>query len=164
MGDSATTTKEILSAAARQQLESLAKRYPTREALLLPALWLVQREHGWISTDAMRYVADLLGVSPVRVYGVVSFYHMYHERPPGKYNIQVCQTLSCSLMGAEKILDRLRRKLGIGHNEITEDGRFMVQRVECLGACEHAPMCQINDDFVFDLTPEKLEKILDELP
>lgn len=163
MGDS-TTTAAILSPEARQQLEDLAKRYPTREALLLPALWLVQRQHGWISLDAMRYVAELLGVSPVRVYGVVTFYHMYHDRPPGKYNVQVCQTLSCSLMGAEKVLERLCRKLGIEANEITEDGRFMIQRVECLGACEHAPVCQINDEFVFDVTPEKLEAKLEELP
>jgi len=152
-----------LSAEARAELEKLALRYPTREALMLPALWMVQREQGWISHEAMRHVADLLGVSPVRVYGVVSFYHMFHDRPPGRYNIQVCQTLSCSLLGAERILGLLKEKLGIDANEVTPDQRFMVQRVECLGACEHAPVCQINDDFMFDLTPESLDRKIDEL-
>lgn len=163
MSDSTAQQQELLSSAALAELEELAKRYPTREALMLPALWMVQRQHGWISHEAMQYVADLIGVSPVRVYGVVSFYHMFHDRPPGMYNIQVCQTLSCSLMGAERILAHLKSRLGIGANEVTTDGRFMVQRVECLGACEHAPVCQINDDFVFDLTTESLDSRLDEL-
>ena len=156
--------RALLSSAALSEIERLAARYPTREALLLPALWCVQQEHGWISQEAMQYVAELLGVSPVRVYSVVTFYHMFHERPPGKYNIQVCQTLSCSLLGAERILAHLQAKLGIGSDEVTPDGRFMVQRVECLGACEHAPVCQINDRFHFDLTPEKLDARLEELP
>jgi NADH-quinone oxidoreductase subunit E len=159
-----TTKTAYLSAAARAELEKLAKRYPTREALMLPALWMVQNEHGWISPDAMEYVAEFLGVSPVRVYSVVSFYHMLHDRPPGTYNIQVCQTLSCSLLGAERILDHLCKKLGIGANEVTPDQRFMIQRVECLGACEHAPVCQLNDEFVFDVTPESLDAKLEELP
>ncbi len=164
MPEVGTATQELLSAAARQQLDKLARRYPTREALLLPALWLVQEEHGWIAPESMQYVAQLLGVSPVRVYGVVTFYHMFHERPPGKYNIQVCQTLSCALRGAERLLSSLRTKLGIDAGEVSGDGRFMIQRVECLGACEHAPVCQINEKFVFDLTPEKLAAKLDELP
>jgi NADH-quinone oxidoreductase subunit E len=160
-----TSTKpELLPPAALARLEELARRYPTREALMLPALWMVQREHGWISTEAMQYVAKLLDVSPVRVYGVVSFYHMFHERAPGKYNIQVCQTLSCSLLGAEKLLQHLQYTLGLAHGEVSADGRFMVQRVECLGACEHAPVCQINDDFAFDLTPAALDAKLAELP
>jgi len=153
-----------LSEAALAELEKLGQRYPRREALLLPALWLVQRQYGWISPAAMEYVAGLVGVSPVRVYSVVTFYHMFHERPPGKYNVQVCHNLSCSLRGAERLLERLHAGLGVGENEPTPDGRFTVQRVECLGACEHAPVAQINDDFHFDLTPEKLEKLLGDLP
>ncbi|HZM15360.1 MAG TPA: NAD(P)H-dependent oxidoreductase subunit E [Candidatus Krumholzibacteria bacterium] len=164
MAETSALAAAVLTDAAVAELEELARRYPTREALLLPALWLVQRQHGWISAEAMQYVARLLGVSPVRVYGVVSFYHMFHDRPPGKYNIQVCQTLSCSLLGAEGLLSHLQRRFGIGHGESTEDGRFMVQRVECLGACEHAPVAQINDDFAFDLTPAKLDALLEELP
>jgi NADH-quinone oxidoreductase subunit E len=153
-----------LSAAALATLEKLAPRYAHREALLLPALWLVQDEYGWISEEAMQHVAEVLGVSPVRVYSVVTFYHMYHEAPPGKYNVQVCHNLSCSLLGAERLLDLLHRKLAVGENEPTPDGKFMIQRVECLGACEHAPCAQLNDRFLFDLTPAKLQELLDELP
>ena len=157
-------TGHRLSAASLAEIERLAKRYPNREALMLPALWLVQNQYGWISADAMQHVAEVLGVSPVRVYSVVTFYHMYHERPPGTYNVQVCHNLSCSLRGAEKLLERLHARLGVDENEPTPDGRFMIQRVECLGACEHAPVCQINDEFRFDMTPERLERELDKLP
>jgi len=161
---SADGTSHRLSPAAIATLELLAPRYANREALLLPALWLVQDEFGWISEAAMQHVAEVVGVSPVRVLSVVTFYHMYHEQPPGRYNVQVCHNLSCSLLGAEDLLARLHARFGVGLNTPTADGRFMVQRVECLGACEHAPVCQVNDAFVFDLTPEKLESHLDALP
>ena len=157
------TAPHRLSGESVAALERLAPRYANREALLLPALWLVQRQYGWVSEAAMQHVAEVLGVSMVRVYSVVTFYHMFHEKPPGKYNIQVCHNLSCSLRGAEKLIVMLQRRLGVGTNEPTPDGKFMIQRVECLGACEHAPCAQINDDFVFGLTPEKLGEILDEL-
>jgi NADH-quinone oxidoreductase subunit E len=130
---------------------------------LLPALWMVQREQGWISEAAMRHVAELLGISPVKVYSVVTFYHMFHESLPGKWNIQVCHNLSCSLLGAERLLDFLHERLGVGTDEPTADGQFMIQRVECLGACEHAPVCQINDDWMFDVTVDGLAKKLEEL-
>lgn len=152
-----------LSDAAVAELERLAKRYARRDALVLPALWMVQEEHGWVSEAAMEHVAEVLGVSPVRVYSVVTFYHMFHEHPPGTYNIQVCHNLSCSLLGAERLLSMLHERLGVGIDEPTPDGKFMIQRVECLGACEHAPCAQINDRFAFDLTPEKLARMLDEL-
>lgn len=152
-----------LSEAARAKIERLAARYPNRDALLLPALWIAQEEFGWISEEAMRSVAEAVGVSPVRAYSVVTFYHMFHEHPPGRYNIQICHNLSCSLLGAEKLLAHLQQELGVGTNEPTPDGQFMIQRVECLGACEHAPVCQINDSFCFDLTPEKLDAKLKSL-
>lgn len=153
-----------LSAAARAALDTLAVRYPTRDALLLPALWLVQRECGWVSEAAMEEIGAFLGVSAVRVYSVATFYHMFHTERPGKYTIQVCHNISCSLRGAEKLLEWLHGALGVDAGEPTPDGRFMIERVECLGACEHAPCCQINDEFHFDLTADKLKKILDALP
>jgi NADH-quinone oxidoreductase E subunit len=153
-----------LSDAALAEIERLALRYATREALMLPALWLLQDEHGWISESGMAHVAEVLGVSPVRVYSVVTFYHMFHAAPPGRYNVQVCHNLSCSLLGAEKLIEGLHRRFGVETNEPTPDGRFMIQRVECLGACEHAPCIQINADFHFKLTPAKLDQILDALP
>lgn len=152
-----------LSPASIAELERLASRYPTRDALLLPALWMVQREHGWISEAAMEHVAEVVGVSPVRVMSVVSFYHMFHAQPPGKFNIQVCHNLSCSLRGAEKLLALLHAQLGVGIDAPTPDGKFMIQRVECLGACERAPCLQVNDRFHFDMTVEKLAQLLEEL-
>lgn len=152
-----------LSDAAVAELEALAKRYPTREALALPALWKVQHEKGWISPEAMQWVAQFCGVSPVRIYGVVSFYHMFFTAPPGKHVIEVCQTTSCAIMGAEQILSHLHDRLGVGLDEPTPDGRFMIRRVECLGACEHAPVCQVDHQFVFDATPATLQSRLDEL-
>jgi len=163
-GTAADGAAHRLSPAAIATLERLAPRYANREALLLPALWLVQDAYGWISEAAMQHVAEVVGVSPVRVLSVVTFYHMYHEHPPGRYNVQVCHNLSCSLLGAEDLLERLQARFGVGVNTPTPDGRFMIQRVECLGACEHAPVCQVNEDFVFDLTPAKLEAHLDQLP
>lgn len=156
-------TGHRLSKAALAEIERLAPRYPNREALMLPALWLAQQEHGWISADVMQHIAEVLGVSPIRVYSVVTFYHMFHDRPPGRWNIQVCHNLSCSLRGAEKLLHRLHERLGVGENEPTPDGRFMIQRVECLGACEHAPVCQVNEEFRFDVTPVELDRMVDEL-
>lgn len=160
----ADAVRHRLSDAAVAEIERLSKRYATREALMLPALWLLQDEHGWISESGMAHVAEVLGVSPVRVYSVVTFYHMFHSAPPGRYNVQVCHNLSCSLLGAEKLIEGLHRRLGVEIDEPTSDGRFMIQRVECLGACEHAPCAQINADFHFKLTPAKLDQILDELP
>jgi NADH-quinone oxidoreductase subunit E len=153
-----------LSDAAVAEIERLAKRYATREALMLPALWLLQDEHGWISESGMSHVAEVLGVSAVRVYSVVTFYHMFHLSPPGRYNVQVCHNLSCSLLGAEKLLEGLHQRFGVDIDEPTPDGKFMIQRVECLGACEHAPCLQINADFHFKVTTEKLASILDKLP
>jgi len=152
-----------LSDASLAEIERLAKRYPAREALMLPALWMVQQEQGWISETAMAHVAEVLGVSPVKVYSVVTFYHMFHEAKPGKWNIQVCHNLSCSLLGAEKLIELLQERFGVGIDEPTADGKFMIQRVECLGACEHAPVCQVNEDWLFDATPQSLAKKLDEL-
>ena len=143
--------------------EAQAKRYPNRQAMVLPALWMIQDEFGWISPEAMEYVAELTGTTPSHVYGVVSFYHMYFDKPPGKYVIEVCQTTSCSLLDCEKTLDYLHKKLGVGLEEPTADGKFMIRRVECLGACEHAPVSQINHRFVFKATPEKIQAEMDEL-
>jgi NADH:ubiquinone oxidoreductase subunit E len=112
----------------------------------------------------MEHVAEVVGVSPIRVLAVVTFYHMFHERQPGKYTIQVCHNLSCSLRGAEKLLALLHAKLGVGLDQPTPDGKFMVQRVECLGACEHAPCLQVNDTFRFDVSEKALAKLLEELP
>ena len=127
---------------------------------MLPTRRLAQEEFGYVSSDVMEFVAKLLDVPVARVRGVATFYTMYDKKPVGKYHIQVCQNLTCSLMGAESIISYLERKLGIKVGETTDDKRFTLSRVECLGACGTAPVMQINDDYYEDLTPEKVEEIL----
>ena len=138
-------------------------RYPTPEAAILPALYLAQRELGYVSLEAMEYVAGLLGVSPARIYGVATFYTMFNKEPVGKYLVQVCCNLPCALLGAEEVFDYISEKLGIKEGETTPDNKFTLMKVECLGACGNAPVMQINDQYYEDLTPELVDKILDKL-
>ena len=144
--------------------EDLLTRYPTKEAALLPTLWLAQRQEGWISRETMEYVAGLLDVSPVKVYSVVTFYTMYHTRPMGRSVIQVCRNLSCSLLGARELIACLEEKLGVRVGETTPDGRFSLLTVECLGACGDAPMMQVNDEFIGNLSPARIDDILATMP
>ncbi|WP_300365792.1 NADH-quinone oxidoreductase subunit NuoE [Hydrogenimonas sp.] len=146
-----------------EELEALAKRYPSKEALMLPALWKVMEQDGYVSMDAIDVVADYLGVPPMKVYGVVTFYTMFHLEPVGTYHIQLCRTLSCSLCGKGEILQYLRNKLGIDVGETTPDGKFTLSQVECLGSCGTAPVMQINDTLYENLTPEKVDEILEGL-
>ena len=127
---------------------------------MLPVLYLAQREWGYISHEAMRYVADLLEVPPARVAGVVSFYTMFRTAPAGKYVIEVCSSLPCSLMGSEHVVAYLERKLGIEVEGTTSDGRFTLTKVECLAACGTAPVMMVNGDLCEDLTEEKIDGIL----
>jgi NADH-quinone oxidoreductase subunit E len=137
--------------------------YPTRRAALLPVLWLCQERYGWISPGVMRAVADRLGETPAYVEGVVTFYTMYYTRPPARYVLQVCETLSCEICGGRELVHHLEEKLGIGPGEKTSDGTFQLIGVQCLGACGTAPVVQVNDDYYENLTIEKLDALLDEL-
>jgi NADH-quinone oxidoreductase subunit E len=145
------------------EFRTLLGRYPTKQAALLPTLWMAQQEWGWISTEVIDYVSGLLELPPSHVYGVVSFYTMYNRAPVGKYHIQICTNLSCQLAGAEPMLRCLQDKLGIGLNETTADGLFTLSEVECLAACEMAPMIQIGDEFIGPLTPESISELIDRL-
>jgi len=143
--------------------ERLLSRYPKREAAILPTLYLAQREFGHLSEEAIRYVADLLGFTPARIDGVATFYTMYNRKPVGKYHLQVCRNLSCSLMGAEHLIERVAEKLGVQPGETTSDGRFTLSTVECLGSCGTAPVMQVNDDYYENLSEESIDAILDRL-
>ena len=145
-------------------VDSLVARYPQPKAAMLPVLWEVQRRRGWIDLDTERWVAQRLGVEPAHVHGVVTFYTMFHPKPVGKYHIQVCSTLSCMLRGSEDVVGQLQRKLGIKPGETTPDGKFSLVKVECLGSCGTAPMLQLNDAYYENLTPEKLDRLIDALP
>ncbi len=144
----------------RQEVESLAARYPKKEAAILPALHLVQRKLGYISPEGEKFVAQVLGVRPVRVREVVTFYTMFSQKPLGKYHLQVCSNLSCTLNGSQTLLDYLREKLGIEPGETTPDGRITLSTVECLGACDQAPCLMVNDDLYGRLDKPKLEALL----
>jgi NADH-quinone oxidoreductase subunit E len=144
-------------------IEEILTRYPTRQAAIMPLLWLSQERWGWISPGVTRAIADRLDLSPAFVEGVTSFYTMYQRTPPGRYLVQVCTTLSCQLCGTPDLVEHLKRKLGIDFGETTEDGRFTLVDVQCLGACGEAPVVQINNDYYTGLDADALEALLDGL-
>ena len=144
-----------------QRLEDAMKRYPTKQAALLPALWIVQEERGWISDASMTEVAGLLGLTPAYVKGVVTFYTMYHQHPVGQHFIQVCTTSPCLCAGADKVVEAFLEHTGCKELGLTSpDGKYTVIEVECLGACGFATPVQINEDYVENVTPEKVPEIL----
>ena len=145
----------------RARLERLFDDYPTRQACLLPALWMVQEERSWISEPAIEEVAGVLGLTPAYVKGVVTFYTMYHTHPVGRHFIQVCTTSPCNICGAEDVVKALLEKTGCRELGATSpDGRFTVTEVECLGACGFATPILIDDDFIENVTPDKVAGIL----
>ncbi len=146
-----------------KQLDILKTRYPKSKPLVLPALWMAQRQFGWISPEVMKYVAGLLDLPVSHVYGVVTFYTMFNTRPVGKYHLQVCTNVSCQLRGGDRLLEHACRRLNVRLGETTADERFTVTEVECLGSCGTAPAVQINDDYHENLTTERFDGILNEL-
>ncbi len=151
------------SAEAVERIDGRIARYPSKQAAMLPVLWIVQQDQGWISPDAMQWVAERLECSPATVQSVVTFYTMLDDEPVGKWKLQVCRTLSCELMGARRIVEHLEERLGIEAGETTPDGTFTLQEVECLASCGTAPMLQCNLKNYENLTPERVDALLDEL-
>jgi NADH-quinone oxidoreductase subunit E len=157
-------SKKILSEAFYKEIQKLRPRYPTNQALLLPALHAAQKENGWVSPEIMDEIAAAIDIHPSVVREVVTFYTMYNLKPVGKYHLQVCTNISCALMGAEELLEHCEKKLGIDAGDTTKDNRFTITEVECLGACGTAPCVQINDDYYENLNKERLDGVLSELP
>ena len=154
----------VFVGARRAELDELLTRYPTKMAALLPALWIVQEERGWVSEAAMAEVAEVLSLTPAYVKGVVTFYTMYHQHPVGKHFIQVCTTSPCNVCGAEDVVRAFLEHTGCGELGVTSaDGRFTVIEVECLGACGFATPVMINSDFVESVTPESVPDLLSKL-
>jgi NADH-quinone oxidoreductase E subunit len=146
---------------ARAEIDRLLTRYPTKQAALLPVLWLAQKEWGWISREAVDLVASLLGLSSAFVWGVVTFYTMYNRAPVGRHLIQVCTSISCHLNGAEEVFHECRKRLGgLKPGETSQDGNFTVIEVECLAQCDKAPAVMVNDDDHAVVTKEKLDAFL----
>jgi NADH-quinone oxidoreductase E subunit len=148
---------------AKARFEHILTRYPTTEAALLPTLHLAQEVWGWISPEVVHYVGDLLNLSPATVFGVVSFYNMYNQKPVGKYHLQVCTNLSCMVNRAYDIYEGLCDKLGVTPGETTKDGKYTVAEVECLGSCGTAPVVQVNNDYHENMNVEKMEALLRQL-
>ena len=151
----------VFVGATLARLEQLFEKYPTKQACLLPALWMVQEAQGWISGPAMAETARVLGLTPAFVKGVVTFYTMYHTHPVGRHFIQVCTTSPCNICGAEDVVKALLRDTGCGELGATSpDGRFTVTEVECLGACGFPTPILIGDDFIENVTPERVPGLL----
>ncbi|MCS6925851.1 MAG: NAD(P)H-dependent oxidoreductase subunit E [Candidatus Binatia bacterium] len=147
-----------------RQFEEVLTHYPTKRAALLPTFWLAQEEFGYLSPEVMEYIAQLLDLSPAYVAAVASFYTMFDKEPKGKFHLQVCTNLSCTLVGAQQIVECLEQKLGIKLGETTPDGKFSLSEVECLGSCGTAPVLQLNTgDYYENLTPERVTQLVEEL-
>ena len=146
------------------EVRRLQALYPDRRGALLPVLHLAQDTFGHVSLEVQEYVAGLFDLSPAHVHEVVTFYTLYFQQPKGRHVIAVCHNLSCHLAGAREILAHLQRRLGVEPGETTADGRITLQAVECLCACEAAPMAQVNDRYELNLTREKVDRILELLP
>lgn len=146
--------------AADKKVEELKKRYPDARSAIMPALYMAQELFGYINEDAVQWVSKKIGVAPVQVMEVATFYTMYYKKPVGRYHFQVCRTLSCALCGAKKLSEYLHKKFGVGPNEVTPDGMWSYEEVECLGSCGTAPMCEINDIYFENVTEEKLVEIV----
>jgi NADH-quinone oxidoreductase subunit E len=135
--------------------------YPTKRSVLVPTLLYAQDEIGYLSDEVIQEIARRLELTELDVRNVISYYSMLTTKPRGKYNVQVCTNIACMLLGGEELFAHCRKKLGIGHKQTTEDGRFTLEEVECIGACSWAPAVQVNYDFHENLTVEKLDKVLD---
>lgn len=152
-----------LSESARRAILDQMARYPTSRTALLPALHIAQQEAGHIDEEAVLEISRIFGLSPAQVEEVVTFYTMFHRQPVGRHLLQVCTNISCLLRGAERLLQHLEHKLDLRPKETTSDGAFTLLEVECIGACELAPVVQVNYDFHGPLNIEKLDKLIEEL-
>jgi len=148
-----------------ERFEKLMKSYPPgrQRSAMVPMLLYAQDEIGSVTPELLAEVAHRLGVTPLQVEEVASYYSMLHKKPLGKYHVQVCTNISCLLTGGVELWEHARNELGIGHKEVTADGQFSLEEVECIGACSWAPAVQINYDFHHLVTPEKLDRLLDSL-
>jgi NADH-quinone oxidoreductase subunit E len=153
----------MYSQANEKKLDELITHYPVKRSAILPALFIAQEEHGYVTDDDVKYLARRLDMRVNEVEEVVTFYTMYSRKPVGKYKLQVCRTVSCMLMGAEAITEHIEHKIGCGVGETSRDGRFTLMEVECLGYCDLAPCLQVNFDYHEKLTTASVDKLLDGL-
>ena len=146
-----------------QKIEQILKKYPTKQAAVMPVLYIAQEQNGWISNEVMVETASVLEMNEEDVFGVVTFYTMYHRKEMGKYHIQVCTNVSCMLRGGYQIYDAVKEKLGLDNGDVSNDKKFSLEEVECMGSCGTAPMIAVNEDYFENLDKEKALQILDSL-
>jgi NADH-quinone oxidoreductase subunit E len=152
-----------ISESTREQLQHLAARYPRPRSALMPMLHLVQSVEGEVTPEGIAACAEAAGVGAAEATAVASFYTMYKRRPVGEHHIGVCTNTMCGLLGGDAVYDAVAERLGVGHNEATEDGRFWLERIECQAACTHAPVMTVDWEYIDDVTPDAALDIVDRL-
>jgi NADH-quinone oxidoreductase E subunit len=148
---------------AKAEVADALSRYPVKRSAVMPVLWIAQREWGWLSPAAMRLVAGSVGLPESEVFGIASFYTMFNLAPVGRHHLQLCMTLSCSIMGADRLYKHLQNKLGVSHGQTTKDGRYTLRKVECLAACGMGPCMQVGFDYHQNLDEAKVDALLEKL-
>jgi NADH-quinone oxidoreductase subunit E len=140
-------------------------RYETPRSAIIPALYRAQKENGgWVSPEVVKHLSDVMEIPMSQINEVLTFYTMFNKKPVGKHHIQICCNITCAMKGGHELVDALCDKLGVEDGEMTKDGRFTISRVECLGSCDTAPVAQVNiDDYIENLTPQKLDQMINEL-
>lgn len=151
----------MISEQAKQRMRDLAARYPVARSAVMPALYIAQQEEGYITQDGLRAVAETIGLTVDDVESVATFYTMYYQQPPGKKVIKVCTSISCYLRNCDALVDHLEKRLGIKRGETTVDGNFTLMTAECLASCGTAPVLQVNDEFVENVTLEMSDALVD---
>jgi NADH-quinone oxidoreductase subunit E len=162
--NSAKLIHQFVSENGVRQIDEWVAKYPAnkKQSAVMQVLMIIQEENGYLTSEAMDAVAEYLGMDPIAVYQVASFYSMYKTQPTGRHLVNVCTNISCQLRNSAEVLRHLEKKLDIKSGETTKDGRFTLQTVECLGACVNAPMMQVDKDYHENLTPEKIDAALEQ--
>jgi NADH-quinone oxidoreductase subunit E len=153
----------MLSNALKEKFTRMIARYPLKRSAIVPLLLFAQDEVGYVSDEAVEEISRQVGVRPIEVVECISYYSMLHRQPVGRHHLQICTNISCMLRGAEEVFAHCSRRLGIGHKQTTPDGLFSLEEVECLGACCGAPAMQVNYEFHENLTPEKIDTLIETL-
>lgn len=162
--NSAKILHQFMPEKRMHEIDHWVEKYPAdqKQSAVMSTLRIVQEEHGYLTTDLMKAIADYLDMPPIAVYEVASFYTMYEHKPVGKHLVNVCTNISCLLRDSSGVVKHLEKKLGIKLGETTDDGRFTLRSVECLGACVNAPMMQVDKDYHENLTPESIDAVLEQ--
>ena len=145
------------------RINEVISHYPEKRPAVMGVLYIAQEQNGWISYEVMKEVANILDMKEEEILGIVSFYTMYHEKPVGKFHLQVCTNVYCMLRGVNKIYDHVKEKLGIENGGVTEDKLFSLEEVECMGSCGTAPMIAVNEDYFENLNIQQIDQIIESL-